>query len=497
VTDVDQRARASAMSAAPELVRVSVVAARTQLDLAVPVDVPVANLVPELVKLVASRDAKTPADAPAADTAATCRVLARLDTAIPLESNETLRTAGVLDGDMLHLPAQQVLSALTLYDDVVDAAARLNKAAYIGWNGAAARWMSFAGLSVTSLIWVYLLLAARPGEERTTIMGLAAAVVATMVGLAALAHRSYAQADIGAAIGWSTIPISAAMAATLVAGLGGYGLAAASVCLAVFNLVSYQAIGSGRWGYLASSVFFLAGGLAVLSHAAGLPTPTAAAAFAVAAALTCLTIPRLTGKPARCEQSTANPDANPDTAILAHPNPREPKSAHPRAISHSAATVPTAEAVWGQTRSAKITRSALYTCLGLSAYCAAAIVLHDGQHLHWAGLVFAWVCALALALHARVPDSAAERVPLAAAAVALAALGCISTRGGTAAMASTGLGALLAIAVLASATGVAATAGHLPRRSASALQYLQYAAFAALIPAAWWAAGVYAALDVR
>lgn len=497
MTDIHEPTRLSAVSAAPEHVRVSVVAARTQLDVALPVDVPVANLVPELVKLVRSRDVKAPADATVADSQATFRVLTRADTAIPLGSTETLRAVGVVDGEMLHLKAQHASSAPILYDDVVDAAARLNKAAYVGWNTAAARWMSFVGLGLTSLIWVYFLLNAMPGEQRTTIVGLAALVVAIMVGVASLAHRTYAQAEVGAAVGWSTIPISAAMVWALVQGVGGYAVAAGSIFLAALNLLCYWAVGTGRWGYLASIVFFLAGGSALLSRAAGLATQTASAALAVAAALACLTVSRLTGRLVRFEPSQGRLDANRDTVTSEDPSGLEPASIDAGANRPSSATLPTAEAVWGRTRSAAITRSALYVGLGLSVFCGAAIVLRNGRDLHWAALVFAWVCALALALHARIPNSELERFSLAVSAVALAVAGCVNARCGTAAMASTGLGTLVAIAVIASLAGVKAAGGNMPRRTATVLEYLQYVAFAALIPVALWTAGVCIHLDMR
>src|SRR5262245_10363694 len=252
------------MSAAPGQVRVSVLGGRTQLDVAVPLDVPVASLVPELVKLVRSRDVDGPADTPWAATRHAFWVLSRLDPVASLRPNETLRAAGVVDGELLHLTPGKALSAPTLYDDVVDAAARLNKAAYAGWNAAAARWMSFVGLAVASLVWVYLVVDVAVGAQRTLVVGLAAVATATMVGMATLAHRSYGRADVGAAVGWSTIPISAAIVWVLVRGFGDYGVAGGCVVLVVLNAVGYRAIGTGRWAYLASGVFFAAGGLAML-----------------------------------------------------------------------------------------------------------------------------------------------------------------------------------------------------------------------------------------
>ena len=45
------------VSAAPELVRLSLLGGRTQVDVSLPLDVPVAGLIPQLAKLIRSGDA--------------------------------------------------------------------------------------------------------------------------------------------------------------------------------------------------------------------------------------------------------------------------------------------------------------------------------------------------------------------------------------------------------------------------------------------------------
>ena len=208
-------------------------------------------------------------------------VLSRLDPTTPLQPNETLRAAGVGDGALLDLSEQRAPSAPTLYDDVVDAAARLNKAAHAGWNVTAARWMSFLGAGVASMAWVCVVVA---GASRVATVVLAAIVVAVMVGAAALAHRRYGQADVGAVLAGATIPIGAAVGWALSAPFGGYAVAAGCAALVAVNAAWCWAVGAGCWGFLASGVLFAGGGLAMFSHALGLSAQTVSVVLAVTAA---------------------------------------------------------------------------------------------------------------------------------------------------------------------------------------------------------------------
>ncbi len=160
--------------------------------------------------------------------------------------------------------------------------------------------------------------------------------------------------------------------------------------------------------------------------------------------------------------------------------------------------------MWARVRSAAVTGSALYAGLGITVFCAVLTVLRVQAREHWAALIFAGVCAAALAVYARVPGTAAEQVSLALPAAALVVAACVSVQNGTPQVAWSGFGTLLVVAVVASAIGLVALptaeGGNLPRRSASArtyLSYLQYAAFAGLIPAALWVLGIYTQLETQ
>src|SRR5262245_29593050 len=201
----------------------------------------------ELVRLVRPRNTagSESSDGPSpTDAKDSLWELRRADDKTALPPGITLREAGVTDGELLRLTAARALSAPTLYDDVVDAAARLNKAGYPSWDTSAARWMAIAGVHLASAVWVYFLVAHALAPNRGALVGLSVVAALALVGVATLAHRSYGQADIGAALGWAVLPITAAVLWVALSRLGGYGLSTGCAAMVVICVALYRAIGT-------------------------------------------------------------------------------------------------------------------------------------------------------------------------------------------------------------------------------------------------------------
>ena len=122
---------------ASPVTRVSVLAPGTRADLALPGDVPVAELLPVLVELTGADAPPAPATAygehtpvRSADRAAgTGWTLAPLGQA-PADPRRTSTGSGVLDGDQLVLRRRDDAAPAPLYDDVVDAVAESTPASY-------------------------------------------------------------------------------------------------------------------------------------------------------------------------------------------------------------------------------------------------------------------------------------------------------------------------------------------------------------------------------
>jgi type VII secretion integral membrane protein EccD len=463
------------VSAASPHVRLSLLSNRTQVDVTLPLDVPIANLTPELVKLGrVGGDAELDAGEDPFDSEAkhNVSVLTRFDSTTPLPSSSTLRETGVADGELLRLTTRRALTAPTLYDDVVDAAARLNKTSYASWDAAAARWMTFAGVHLASGIWVYFLLADAFAPNRAAFVGLSAAVVLTLTSGAALAYRSHGQSDIGAALGWAVLPITPAIGWAVLHGLGSYGLAAGCAAMVAISALLFRVVGTGRWGYLAFGLTFALTGLALAAYSAGAPASWVGAGLATIATLSCLAVPRVAFRLDRAEHAA------------------------PEATATDSAIPSGAEDIWARVRSETLTRSALYTGLAVSAGLGALAVLTSPGPLRWSSLAFALGCAAALGIYALRPVTKEERAGLAIPAVALAILSCALAQRGNQPMALVGLGVLLTTTLGFAVIGAIAPAGRLSARPRVALAYLAYLITAALIPLGMWVVGLYGRLGI-
>ncbi|OBF86673.1 type VII secretion integral membrane protein EccD [Mycobacterium sp. 852002-51163_SCH5372311] len=496
MTGVSELRRIRVASAAPDHIRVSVFGGRTQLDIALPLDVPVSGFVPELARLVRSRDSERDGEATSKDERRTFWVLSRFDDGTALRPDQTLREAGVRSGELLRLSSQRALSPPILYDDVVDAVGRLNKAAYAAWNAASARWMAFAGVHLAALAIVYCLLGRGSLANHAghyVIVALAAAVVLMLTGGAGLAHRSYGLDDVAAALGWAAVPITAGIAWAVLARYGYFGLAAACATVLVLCAVYDRVIGTGHWAYLAGALAFGLIGIAMLGRALHGRADIVFVTSAVATILICLTVPRLTVRLGRFETPTVAVATNREDWDFE--NPFQPPASTNDRDGDSGTAMPTAEAVWARAKSAAVTRAALLTGLASGVAVDVTLLLGSGV-LHWPAFVFALACAAVLALRSRTVDTWFERAALAVPAAAIVVVGCVMAQGGITPMPVTGLGMLLAVAVGTALAGLTGAGGGLSPRLAALLAYAEYAAVGSLIPLALWVIGVYQRLGL-
>lgn len=479
MTGIDELRDVQVVSAAPEAIRVSVSGGPTRLDVALPADLPVAAFLPELARLVGSRDTRRDEDATDRDERRTFWVLSRVDGDAALAPDETLRAAGIKNGEMLRVTQQRALSPPTLYDDVVDAAARLNRASYAAWDAAAASAMAFAGLWLGAAVWVYFLMADALSSHRGVVVGGAVLTTVTLVGGAALVHRALGLPDVAAAIGWPAIVISAALGWTLATRSGVYGPAAACAVLLVLTAVYYRVIGTGHWAYVAAAVVFTFGGIALLGRATGGRVEVLATLSAAVAAMGCVAVPALTARLGRFPAPTVE-----------HTAARKDRPFDdPMDDTDSGATMPSAEEVWARVRTAALTRAGLLAGLAAVVVVSVAVLLSAG--VGWPPLAFAMVCAAVLALLSRRARNVPERVALAVPATALVLIACVQAQSGAGSVRLGGVGVLVALAVSATLAGPVVASGRRPRWVPTAVAYLEYVGVAALIPLALWPLGVY------
>jgi type VII secretion integral membrane protein EccD len=477
VTGVSELLTSQVVPAAPDQIRVSVLGGRTQLDVALPADVPVAAFLPELTELIRSRSAgrgSDGADVADRDERRTFWVLSRIEDGAALAPNGTLRAAGVSNGELLRISARRALSPPMLHDDVVDAAARLNRAAYAAWNPVAAKVMAFAGLWLGAAVWVIFLMADALSAHRTVVAVGAAGTAVTLIASGAVVHRVLNLSDIATAAGWPALAITAALAWVLAAPHGAGGVAVGCAILLVLTGVYYRVIGTGHWAYIAAAVIFAIGGVALVGRALGVGVEVVATVATAVAVLGCVAMPTSTARLARLPTPKVRKDRGVD-------DPFTP----PDAVS-SGAAMPSAEQVWARVRAVQLTRAGMLAGLAAVVVVGAGVLLSTRTEA--SALIFALACAAVLALRSRRPRTWPERAALAVPAGALTLTACVLCQAGAGPLRLAGVGVLVAVAVLAILAGLVVSHA---RWVSTAAAYLEYVTVAALVPLALWPLGVY------
>ena len=276
--------------------RVTVVAPRTRIDVALPADVAIADLLPMLLEM-----AKEATPDGGARHGGWC--LARLGKA-PLEPSRTLASLGVVDGDMLQLRRRSDNPPPPLYDDVVDAIADSTPDSYRPWTKETGRRISHTAGALAFIAAAVAAFAVGPvGGLGSGGNGLLAGIVAGALAVIAVAvgatvAHGYKTVDTGV-----LITAAGGLSLAFVAGLylvpdfpGAANFALAFALVLVVAAVSIMIIGAGITTFVAAATIGLLGFLAALV-AAFVPgaTPAAVGAGAAAVALAALSmLPRIT-----------------------------------------------------------------------------------------------------------------------------------------------------------------------------------------------------------
>ncbi|MGW3121601.1 type VII secretion integral membrane protein EccD [Streptomyces sp. NPDC001107] len=270
-----------------EVCRLTVEAPDGRADLAVPVTTPVSAVLPVLLRHAAAGPGHRP------DSQDTPWVLQRLGDE-PLDPEATPESAGLRDGDVLHLrPAEAALPALH-FDDVSDGVAHTVGAGPGRWRPGLTRNLGLALACVALVALAAALLGAGPGPLTAVAAGLIALVLATgcataarmradqggvlvtgvgAFGFAALAGTTLREGPSG---GFAPGTTGVLLAAGCVVALAGVLLALGTLPLAVPGTVLLTAVAAavgaglaetaGLHGVQAASV--VAVGLFVLGHLA-------------------------------------------------------------------------------------------------------------------------------------------------------------------------------------------------------------------------------------
>ncbi|MBP2476183.1 type VII secretion integral membrane protein EccD [Crossiella equi] len=273
--------------------RVTVVAPRTRIDVALPADVAVADLLPMLLEMAGE-------NSPDGGVRHGGWCLAKIGQD-PLEPGRTLASLAVVDGDILQLRRRVENPPKALYDDVVDAIADADPDSFRAWDSDTARKLGHwaGGLAfIAAAAAVYLAGPAYPLAAAIT-AGVAA-IVAVVIG--AVVVRSY-----GAPTTGIIIAATGGLPMAFVAGLYAVpkGPAAPNVLLG-FALVAVVAgaalmvIGAGVSVFIAAATVGVLGLLtAAVATFVDYPVHGFGAGAAAVALVVLSTLPQMTIKMAK------------------------------------------------------------------------------------------------------------------------------------------------------------------------------------------------------
>lgn len=236
--------------------RVTVVAPKTRIDLALPADVSVADLLPMLLDMAHEGTADG-----GARHGGWC--LAKLG-GDRLDPSQTLASLGVIDGDMLQLRRNADNPPPPLYDDVVDALAEAEPGSYRPWTketaarvghtaGALALVAAAGALGVTGMMGLPDGGPAFLFQLVLAVAGLVVAVFATAIG--SMVTRAYAAPTTG-----TVIAAAGGLPMAFVAGINmipghepSLALLLGSALVLIFSAISLMVIGAGVVTFIAAA----------------------------------------------------------------------------------------------------------------------------------------------------------------------------------------------------------------------------------------------------
>lgn len=269
------------------LTRVFLITPRGRVHLAIPSDIPFADMLPTLLHYAGENLADEGA-------ARGGWVLTRLG-GLPIDPSRTPAQLQILDGDLLQFTPRAATPPPPVFDDLADAVATATRQRPGQWQVSTTRRFA-VGVSAAALIGgAAAILFAGPPSPVAAVVGLVVGLV--LLGVAALTSRAAGDGTAGILLG---------LVSLFYAGVGGLLLGGerdlrelasshalfAAAAVVVYSSLAMTAIGTGRFIFLSSSIAGTALGLGAATCL--LFGVTAAGAAAVIASISFATLPVLT-----------------------------------------------------------------------------------------------------------------------------------------------------------------------------------------------------------
>lgn len=453
------------------LCRLTVRAPSKAIDLAVPSDVPVADLLPAVLGYGGDDLGETGLEHEG-------WVLQRLGEA-PLDQEATLESLGLRDGDTVYLrPRTEVLPEVRL-DDIVDGISTTMKESPHGWNPQASRRL-LRGLTLVALIGA-LVIIALPGGPAVQREITAGAFALLLLAGSAAASRAVGDAAAAALLGAMVGPYLV-LAGWLLPGGAltgpdhyrtlGARLLAASAAEAGASVLALAVVAAYTAFFVGATVFAIAGAFGgVLLMVAGMPPEHAASIVALAAVLFGAFVPSLSFRLSGLRTPPLPTNAD---QLQEGIEPRSPSAVAARAVLAD---------TW---------MTALYATVGLTCALCVTALAHNHR---LSQLVMATALSLLLVLHSRGLGNIWQRLSLVAPGVWGAAMMVAVEVAG----ADPGGRTLPAVGVASAAAALLIAGWIVPGRRlvpywGRAAEILHSLLAVSLLPLALWVLGVYGEL---
>lgn len=442
------------------LARITIRAPRRRIDLAVPHQVPLAELLPEVVlRAGEGQDQRS--------LAATGGWMLRRPDGVALTGEVALAGQGVRDGDVLYLVPRNLAWPEPAYDDVVEEIAAGARTHGRMWDAAVTRLVALSGAGVVLATGLVVLLTAPAGAQRPGLVALAVAVVLSTAGV--LVSRAVGDGPAGAVTaGWG-VAYAVAGADLLAADRPApERLLVAGSTLLFAAVVGALAIGYGLTLFAAG---VSAGGLATVAGVLALGPGLAGGAAVVLVVLVAGTglVPLLAVRLGRLPL----PIVTADPQLVAAE--RRPSPARLRA---------------SVVRADEILAGCLAGFAGTGLLCIAVLAASSGV----AAPLLATLGSLALLLRARMFPAVAARLPLLAAGafgLAVTAGLRLPSAGGGLRLGAILLAVLAVVALIAAATTAARRTGTASPYLGRLADIVDITAVVALAPVACAVLGLY------
>ncbi len=466
---------------APDLARVTILAKHTQVDMAIPVDVPVALVIPSVVDMVAQHSKTNDFDTSGEKFQPAEWVLARIGQP-PFSNSLSLGEQGVRDGELLMLESADHVAPTPLFDDIMYNVAIADGDNFRSWSPRMAR-ISGSAIAVLTMIVGCVGLLAAPNAMPGWISGAVAAFLTILLVVAGtVLSRMYGDVATAIVVGGCSLPAAFAAGMLLVPlqhhHYGWANILLGSVLFGATAVLAWRVSGVGLALFIGATTVSL---FAVVAALVGLLTSQPTRAIGAGAAVLALGALSLAPRVSMLLAKLPLPPVpSPGTPI----DPTEDDPDDHRAL-------PTMEVLREKSERARMYLGGMVGATTLVTVVGALAGCNPGAHSpFWPGIALALVAAVVLLFRSRTYASAELAVVLigGGAAILLAVmLGAAFTQSQP--LAVFGAAMILLIGALICGLVIPNQTATPPMRRA--VELLEYGFVAAILPLAFWVADLY------